>query len=57
MLAVKTDLDRVSRFVTVDLRTGREREVAATGLISTRPTLGNGRVWWTEYRRSVLLFP
>ena len=54
VLAVKTDLDRVSRFVTVDLRTGREREVAATGLISTRPTLGNGRVWWTEYRRSAL---
>lgn len=54
VLAVKTDLDRVSRFVKVDLRTGREREVAATGLISTRPTLGNGRVWWTEYRRSAL---
>ena len=54
VLAVKTDLDRVSRFVTVDRRTGQEREVAATGLISTRPTLGNGRVWWTEYRRSTL---
>ncbi len=54
VLAVKTDLDRVSRFVTVDRRTGEERRVASTGLISTRPTLSDGRVWWTEYRRSAL---
>ena len=54
VLAVKSDLDRVSRFVVVDRRTGSERTLASTGLISTRPTLANGRVWWTEYRRSKL---
>ena len=54
ILAVKTDLAHVSRFVVVDRRTGRERTIASTGLISTRPSLGNGRVWWTEYRRSAL---
>lgn len=54
VLAVKTDLARVSRFVCIDRRTGREQTIAPTGLISTRPTLENGRVWWTEYRRSAL---
>ena len=54
VLAVKTDLGRVSRFVRIDRRTGEEHTIASTGLISTRPTLGNGRIWWTEYRRSLL---
>lgn len=54
VLAVKTDFDRPSRFVAIDRRTGRERTICHTGQLSTRPALGNGRVWWTEYRRSKL---
>ena len=54
VLAVKSDLARVSRFVVLDRRTGRERVVCHTGLISTRPSVWGGRVWWTEYRRSTL---
>ena len=54
VLAVKSDFDRTSRFVMIDRRTGCERTVARTGLISTRPSLADGRVWWTEYRRSTL---
>ena len=54
VLAVKSDLDRTSRFVRIDRRTGREEEICRTGLISTRPTMSRGRVWWTEYRRSLL---
>ena len=54
VLALKTDLDRVSRFVEIDRRTGRERLVCYTGQVSTRPSLCGGRVWWTEYRRSKL---
>lgn len=54
VLAVKTDYDRSSRLVTVDRRTGRERTIARTGLLSTRPALDGDRVWWTEYRRSAL---
>lgn len=54
VLAVKTDFDRPSRFVRIDERTGDEQTICHTGALSTRPSLGNGRVWWTEYRRSKL---
>ena len=54
VLALKTDLDRVSRFVVIDRRTGEERRICYTGQVSTRPSLNGGRVWWTEYRRSKL---
>ena len=53
-LALKADLDRVSRFVTVDRRTGEERRICYTGQVSTRPAVAGCRVWWTEYRRSKL---
>ncbi len=54
VLALKTDLDRVSRFVVIDRRMGEERRICYTGQVSTRPSLNGGRVWWTEYRRSKL---
>lgn len=54
VLALRSDYDRPSRFVVVDRRTGAERRVAYTGSVSTRPSIGGGRVWWTEYRRSLL---
>ncbi len=54
ILALKTDYDRPSRFVMIDRRSGRERVVASVGMVSSRPSVGNGRVWWTEYRRSTL---
>lgn len=55
ILALKKDLDRPDRFVEIDPLTGDERQVAYVGDVSTRPSLGDdGRVWWTEYRRSKL---
>lgn len=55
ILALKKDLDRPDRFVEIDPLTGDERTVAYVGDVSTRPTLGpDGRMWWTEYRRSKL---
>lgn len=54
VLAVKEDYDRTSRFVLVDRRTGTEKVVARTGSISSRPVLCGSRVWWSEYRRSLL---
>lgn len=54
VLALRSDYDLPERFVRIDRRTGREELVAFTGSLSTRPTLGGGRVWWTEYRRSLL---
>lgn len=52
VLVLKSDYNRTTRFVRIDTRTGQERLVGQTGALSTRPVLGNGRVWWTEYRRS-----
>ncbi len=55
VLVLKSDFDRPERFVEIDRTTGRERLVAYVGDLSTRPTLGpDGRVRWTEYRRSKL---
>lgn len=54
VLALRSDYDHPDRFVRIDRRTGHEKRVAYTGAVSTRPTLAGGRVWWTEYRRSLL---
>lgn len=54
VLALKSDYDRPARFVRIDTRTGHERTLCRTGDLSTRPALGDGRIWWTEYRRSKL---
>lgn len=55
VVAFKNDLDRTTRLVEVDRRTGEERVITYVGSVSTRPALApDGRVWWTEYRRSML---
>ena len=55
LIALKEDLDRPMALVEIDTLEGRERHIAYTGMVSTRPALGdNGRLWWTEYRRSAL---
>jgi len=54
ILALKEDYDRTTRFVEVDPASGGERRLRFTGAVSTRPAAAGGRVWWTEYRRSLL---
>lgn len=55
LIALKSALNRPSRFVMVDTRNGKERRMSYTGNLSTRPAIGeNGRLWWSEYRRSHL---
>lgn len=54
LLAVKEDYDRTSRFVLVDRRTGSEQVIARTGILSSRPVICGRRVWWSEYRSSLL---
>ncbi len=54
LLALKSDFDHPTRFVTLDPTSGTERAIAYTGDVSSRPTYASGRVWWTEYRRSLL---
>lgn len=56
LLITKRDLDKPSRFVALDPKTGHERTLSFTGNISTRPAYDkvNNRIWWTEYRRSTM---
>lgn len=53
-IALKEDMDRPTAFVIIDTA-AREKRIAYTGYVSSRPALdASGRVWWTEYRRSAL---
>ena len=63
IISVKEDLDTPSAIVITDTtntkrdhrgRLKNERRVCFTGRLSTRPTLQGDRLWWTEYRRSLL---
>ncbi len=51
IVALKSDFDDFSRFVTIDTRTGAERFIRHTGYVSTRPELKNGELVWSEARR------
>lgn len=55
IIALKSDLDNTEALVVIDPTTGEERRMMRTGMLSSRPALSdNGRLWWTEYRRSAL---
>lgn len=54
ILALKEDYKDPSRFVIFAPETSSEEFIAHTGSVSTRPAYADGRVWWTEYRRSSL---
>ncbi|MFR9603095.1 MAG: hypothetical protein SNG02_04400 [Rikenellaceae bacterium] len=53
VLALKSSFASTNRFVVSD-GDGNERVVAKIGSISSRPSYGGGRVWWSEYRSSKL---
>ncbi len=54
ILSFKEDLDRPSALVVTDPNSGKEERICYTGIISTRPTISAGKIWWTEYRRGVV---
>ena len=54
VISLKEDLDRPTALVSTNVETGEEERICYTGRISTRPTMKDGRIWWTEYRRSLL---
>ena len=55
ILSLCETLNKPEAFVLTDKTTGKSRKLAYTGAISSRPSeITNGRVWWTEYRRSLL---
>ena len=54
IIMLKEDLDYPTSIVRLD-SLGNERHIAYTGYVSSRPALSSeGRLWWTEYRRSPL---
>lgn len=54
VISLKEDLDRPMALVSTNVETGEQERICYTGDISTRPTMKDGRIWWTEYRRSVI---
>jgi hypothetical protein len=54
LIAFKEDFDRPTRIVRVDAVTGAEEVLAYTGIVSSRPVLEDGVLWWTEFRQSML---
>lgn len=52
LYALKSDLDRTSRIVRVDMETGEERVVHRTGIVNTGLSVCRDRLWWTEMRQS-----
>lgn len=56
LISLKRTLDTPQHIVLLDADTGFEQRLAYTGAVSTRPAYDsiNRRLWWTEYRRSVM---
>ena len=55
ILSLCETLDKPNAFVVTDRASGKRKHIAYTGVVSTRPSeVIGGRVWWTEYRRSLL---
>ncbi|MBQ5647802.1 MAG: hypothetical protein IIV16_01615 [Alistipes sp.] len=55
VLSLYETLDKPNAFVLTDRKSGKRKHIAYTGSVSTRPSeVVGGRVWWTEYRRSLL---
>lgn len=51
---LKSDMDRTSRIMRVDPRTGEEEKITYTGSIVTTPVMLDSVIYWSEYRNSVL---
>ncbi|MFI3248494.1 MAG: hypothetical protein R3Y39_05125 [Rikenellaceae bacterium] len=54
VIALKSDYSKPNRFVRTDLNGENEERISYVGYVSTRPSIGGERVWWSEYRRSML---
>ncbi len=53
VVAVKSDMAHTARFVAIDEQ-GGERLMAHVGMLTSRPELHQGAIYWTELRRSTL---
>ncbi len=54
IISVKKDLDTPAALVRTNMESGEETKLCNIGRLSTRPVMQGNRIWWTEYRRSML---
>ncbi len=54
IITLKEDFDNIQRLVEVDAESGKERLLCRVGRVSSRPSLGDNRIYWTEYRNSTV---
>lgn len=54
IIALKKDLDHYSRLVEINPATGAEHTLSYTGMVNTTPTYKAGKLYWSEFRPSVL---
>jgi hypothetical protein len=54
IISLKEDLDHPMALVKLNTETSEESRICYTGDVSTRPTMKDGRILWTEYQRGVL---
>lgn len=54
IISVKESLDTHAALVRTNVDSGNEQRICYIGNLSTRPALQGSRIWWTEYRRSLL---
>ncbi|MFI3289053.1 MAG: hypothetical protein SNH55_03685 [Rikenellaceae bacterium] len=54
IVAIKSDYAEFNRFVKCDPNGDNEEFISHVGYVSTRPSIGGDRVWWSEYRQSTL---
>ena len=54
IFSVKESLDTPAALVRTNINNGEQQRICYIGNLSTRPIIQGSRIWWTEYRRSLL---
>lgn len=54
IVSIKESLDTPAAIVITNEQSGNERKICNIGRLSSRPAMQDGKIWWTEYRRSLL---
>ncbi len=54
IITLKKDYTKPCHIVTIDADGNNEKLISYVGAVSTRPSIGGDRTWWSEYRKSTL---
>lgn len=50
LIAYKTSMSKTARFVTINLKTKKERTIVQTGYLTGKPSYVNSNIIWSEYK-------